>query len=110
MPELRKSSLPAYVDLKSLIQQEGISPTDICLIYNGKAGQILESQLKPMLKEFDVELSMQRNRPFERQANTLVATTRARSLLGIYGVRGGSTAARKIGETIADCISTLKQH
>lgn len=61
--------------LKYAIQQEGISPADICLIYNGKAGQILESQLKPKLAEFGGELSPQTNRPFERQSNTLVATT-----------------------------------
>lgn len=61
--------------LKSLIQQEGISPTDICLIFNGKGRQILDSKLRPMLKDFDVELSIQQNRPFERQSNTLVATT-----------------------------------
>jgi len=130
--------------LKHLIQQEGISPTDICLIYNGKARQILESQLGPKLEQIGVELSMQTNRPFERLSNTLVATTphsykgyesevvmipcvdhyvapggkilanclyvamtRARSLLGIYGITGGSPATLKLKQTIAACIDAL---
>lgn len=62
--------------LKHLIQKEGISPTDICVIYNGKSVvQLLESKLKPKLAEIGVELSVQTNRPFERQENTLVVTT-----------------------------------
>lgn len=62
--------------LKHLIQKEGISPTDICVIYNGKSVvQLLESKLKSKLAEFGVELSVQTNRPFERQENTLVVTT-----------------------------------
>ncbi|WP_437193302.1 AAA domain-containing protein [Planctomicrobium sp. SH527] len=62
--------------LKHLIQKEGISPTDICLIYNGKSiVQQLESQLGPKLKEIGVELSVQTNRSFEQQDNTLVVTT-----------------------------------
>lgn len=62
--------------LKHLIQKEGISPTDICVIYNGKAVvQLLESKLRPKLAEIAVEMSVQTNRPFERQENTLVVTT-----------------------------------
>jgi len=62
--------------LKLLIQNERLSPTDICLIYNGKAAlQVLESELGPKMKEIGVELSVQTNRPFERQENTLVVTT-----------------------------------
>jgi len=62
--------------LKHLIQKEGISPADICVIYNGKSVvQLLESKLKPRLAEIGVELSVQTNRPFERQENTLVVTT-----------------------------------
>lgn len=63
--------------LKHLIEQDGISPTDICVIYNGRASSILESQLAPRLAAFGVELSMQKNRSFERKGNTLVATTAA---------------------------------
>ncbi len=41
-------------------------------------------------------------------ANSLyVAMTRARSLLGIYGITGGSPASRKLKETIAACIEAL---
>lgn len=128
--------------LKHLIQNDGISPTDICIIYNGRVQDILQSTLAPALAVIGVELSFQKNRSFERQPNTLVATTphsfkgyeaevvlipcvdnyvategkilenslyvamtRARSLLAIYGVNGGSVASRKIGETIGACIS-----
>ncbi len=62
--------------LQRLIDKEGISPTDICVIYNGKPVlQLLESRLRPQLKLIGVELSVQTNRPFDRQENTLIATT-----------------------------------
>tara|TARA_R110002073_G_scaffold318641_2_gene492830 strand:- start:7250 stop:10921 length:3672 start_codon:yes stop_codon:yes gene_type:complete len=62
--------------LKYLIQQEGISPSDICLLYNGKSVvSLLQEKLAPKLAEIDVELSVQTNRPFERNANTLIVTT-----------------------------------
>ena len=62
--------------LRHLLERDGISPTDICVIYNGgNAGRILESQLAPLIAEFGVELSLQKNRSFERKANTLLATT-----------------------------------
>ncbi|MDX1930101.1 MAG: AAA domain-containing protein, partial [Pirellulaceae bacterium] len=64
------------VHLKYLIQQEGILPSDICVIYNSKTVvQLLEARLRPKLAEIGVELSVQTNRPFERQENTLVVTT-----------------------------------
>ncbi|QDT04147.1 ATP-dependent RecD-like DNA helicase [Rubripirellula lacrimiformis] len=61
--------------LKHLIQNDGISPTDICLIYNGRVRNVLQSNLAPALAAIGVELSFQKNRSFERQPNTLVATT-----------------------------------
>ena len=62
--------------LKHLIQKEGISPNDICLIYNGKSVvQLLESRLGPIMAEIGIELSVQTNRPFERHENTLIVTT-----------------------------------
>ncbi|MCO8123729.1 AAA domain-containing protein [Stieleria sp. TO1_6] len=63
------------VHLKHLIQSDGISPTDICVIYNGRAHEVLETQLAPKLAEIGVELSFQKNRSFQRQSNTLIATT-----------------------------------
>ena len=130
--------------LRYLIQEDNISPQDICLIYNGKARQILETRLKPRLDQIGVELSVQTNRSFERRSNTLIATTpqsykgyesevvlipcvddflasegkilssslyvamtRARSLLAIYGLQGGSTAACRLSSTLADCIKAL---
>lgn len=131
--------------LTHLITIEKISPCDICLIYNSKSiVQLLESKLRPKMAEIGVELSVQKNRPFERQANTLVVTTshsykgyesevvmipcvdqyvtagsqilannlyvamtRARSLLAIYGVNGGSTSSHTMVNTIASCIEIL---
>lgn len=62
--------------LKHLIQKEGISPNDICVVYNGKSVvERLEADLGSKLAEIGVELSVQTNRPFERQKNTLVITT-----------------------------------
>jgi len=62
--------------LKHLIQVDGISPNDICVIYNGKlAAQVMESSLRPKMDEIGVELSFQTSRSFERQPNTLVVTT-----------------------------------
>lgn len=127
--------------LRHLIEVDGISPTDICVIYIGGAEQILETQLAPKLAEFGVELSLQKNRSFERKSNTLLATTphsykgyeseviiipcvdlyvapegkllanglyvamtRARSLLAMYGINGGSEASRRIGDVISACV------
>ncbi|MEL6106089.1 MAG: AAA domain-containing protein [Planctomycetota bacterium] len=129
--------------LRYLIEKDGISPTDICVIYNGRASGILESELAPKLAEIGVELSFQKNRSFERKQNTLVATTaasykgyesevvvipcvdhfvapegkllgnslyvamtRARSLLAIYGINGGSESSKRITGTIAACVET----
>lgn len=61
--------------LRHLIEVDGVSPTDICVIYNGKADSILKSQLAPRVAEFGVELSIQKMGSFERKANTLLATT-----------------------------------
>ncbi|MCO6453813.1 MAG: AAA family ATPase [Pirellulaceae bacterium] len=59
-----------------LLTKEGVSASDICLIYNGKSVvRLLESTLDPRLAEIGVELSVQTNRPFERQPNTLLVTT-----------------------------------
>lgn len=73
----RNAELEAIADrLKHLIWQEGISPNDICLIYNSQSVvKLLESHLAPKLAAIGVELSVQTNRPFERQPNTLVVTT-----------------------------------
>ncbi|MBI2481762.1 MAG: AAA family ATPase [Planctomycetia bacterium] len=62
--------------LKYLITKEGVSPEDICLIYNGsKAVELLESRLGPAMAEIGVELSVQTSRSFQRQKNTLLVTT-----------------------------------
>lgn len=136
-------SIAAHI--RHLIQRDGISPNDIVLIYNGQSVMdLLESRLAPKLAEIGLELSVQKNRAYERQENTLVVTTshsykgyesevvlipcvdqyvtgdgqilannlyvamtRARSLLAIYGIREGSTASRKLNETIAGCVTAM---
>jgi len=62
--------------IKHLTQQESVRPTDICIIYNGKKlAEDLQSKLAPELSKIGIELSLQTNRSFERNANTLVVTT-----------------------------------
>ncbi len=60
--------------VKHLIEQERISPTDITIIFNG-VHEVLESKLAPRLAQHGLELSVQRSQSFERQPNTLIATT-----------------------------------
>lgn len=63
-------------DLKRLIVDESVSPADICLIYNGRTTvEQLQLHLAPAMAEVGVELSVQKNRSFERQPNTLLVTT-----------------------------------
>ena len=64
------------IHLKYLITKEGVSPEDICLIYNGpKAVELLESRLGPEMADIGVEISVQTSRSFQRQRNTLLVTT-----------------------------------
>jgi superfamily I DNA/RNA helicase len=63
-------------DIIRLVKKEGVAPADICLIYNGKSvARLLETKLASRLAEIGVALSVQTNRPFERQPNTLLVTT-----------------------------------
>ncbi len=62
--------------IRYLTQQESVRPSDICMIYNGKKlAADLQGTLTPELSKIGIELSLQTNRPFERNANTLVMTT-----------------------------------
>jgi len=61
---------------RELIEDEGVQPSDICLLYNGSNIKYrLEQQVQPVLEEVGVELSVQTNRPFERSSNMVLATT-----------------------------------
>ncbi|WP_166820077.1 AAA domain-containing protein [Thalassoroseus pseudoceratinae] len=61
---------------RELIQGQGVQPSDICLIYNGKNIKYrLETHVAPALADLGVELSVQTNKPFERSHNILLATT-----------------------------------
>ena len=62
--------------IQHLTQQEAVRPRDICVIYNGDylSGD-LQSKLGPALAKIGIELSLQKNRSFERKDNTLVMTT-----------------------------------
>ncbi|HMO12538.1 MAG TPA: AAA domain-containing protein [Pirellulaceae bacterium] len=62
--------------LQNLIQEEEILPQDICLLYiSDKVAEILKTTLGPRMESIGVELSIQKNRSFERRENTLLATT-----------------------------------
>ena len=62
--------------IRYLTQEESVSPTDICIIYNGaRLAEDLQSKLAPELAKIGIELSLQKNRAFERNSNTLVMTT-----------------------------------
>ncbi|MEL7499222.1 MAG: AAA domain-containing protein [Planctomycetota bacterium] len=62
--------------IRHLTQEEAVRPTDICMIYNGKRlAEDLQLKLAPTLAKIGIELSLQKNRPFERNENTLVMTT-----------------------------------
>lgn len=61
---------------RELIAEQGVQPSDICLIYNGrKIKYRLENQVAPALADLGVELSVQANKPFERSHRILLATT-----------------------------------
>lgn len=62
--------------LRELIELQGVQPSDICLIYNGKNMPTwLYKKSMPRLAGLGVELSVQTNKPFERSSNVLLATT-----------------------------------
>ena len=62
--------------IRHLTQEEAVRPADITIIYNGKRlAEDLQTGLRPALSKIGIELSLQKNRPFERKDNTLVMTT-----------------------------------
>lgn len=75
--ETREAEMAALGNhLVHLVTKENISPSDICLLYNGKSAvPLLETKLAPRMQEIGVELLVQTNRQFERRANTLLVTT-----------------------------------
>lgn len=61
---------------RELIEVEGVQPSDICVLYNGKNIKYrLETQVAPRLADLGVEFSVQTNKPFERSNRILLATT-----------------------------------
>jgi superfamily I DNA/RNA helicase len=61
---------------RDLISVQGVQPSDICIIYNG--GNIpywLEKTTMPKLAGLGLHLSVQKNKPFERNNRFLLATT-----------------------------------
>ena len=61
---------------RELIESQGVQPSDICLIYNGpNIPNLLKNTMMPRLQGLGVELSVQKNKPFERGGNMLLATT-----------------------------------
>jgi superfamily I DNA/RNA helicase len=68
------AAIAAYC--RELITEQCVSPSDICLIYNGKnIKHRIEQQVAPALADLGVEVSVQTNKPFVRSKNTLLATT-----------------------------------
>ncbi len=64
------------IHLMHLITKEGVSPGDICLIYNGPhAVELLQTHLGPAMADIGVEISVQTSRAYQRQENTLLVTT-----------------------------------
>ncbi|MCU7807135.1 MAG: AAA family ATPase, partial [Candidatus Thiodiazotropha sp. (ex Semelilucina semeliformis)] len=67
------NAISAYC--RELIIEQGVLPSDICLIYNGRNIKYrLEKQVAPALSDLGVELSIQANKPFQRSHNILLAT------------------------------------
>ncbi len=61
---------------RELIEQQGVKPSDICLLYNGKSTPSrLRATVAPRLADLGVELSVQTNKPFERSSHMLLVTT-----------------------------------
>ena len=61
---------------RELIEDQGVQPSDICLLYNGSnIPNWLKKKTLPRLAGMGVELSVQTNKPFERSSNVLLATT-----------------------------------
>jgi superfamily I DNA/RNA helicase len=61
---------------RNLIRVQGVQPSDICLIYNGKnIPYWLEKATMPKLAGLGINLSVQTNKPFERSNRLLLATT-----------------------------------
>lgn len=63
---------------KTLVQEEGVQPSDICIIYNDKYIKFrLENNVAPALDDIGIELSIQTNQPYGRSPNCILATTSA---------------------------------
>ncbi len=61
---------------RELIAEQGIQPSDICLLYNGRhIPAMLEEHAMPQLAGLGVQLSVQTNRPYRRDGRALLATT-----------------------------------
>ncbi len=61
---------------RDLIEQQGVKPSDICLLYNGKSTPAwLRATVAPRLADLGVELTVQTNKPFERSDHMLLVTT-----------------------------------
>ncbi|MFN8740319.1 MAG: AAA domain-containing protein [Pirellula sp.] len=63
---------------RQLVQDEGVKPSDITIIYNSRFIRArLEEIVAPVLKDLGVVLSVQTNQAYQRNANAILATTSA---------------------------------
>jgi hypothetical protein len=83
-PELRKfeSLDKEFIAIgeycRQLIQDEGVKPSDITIVYNSKFVRArLEEIVAPVLKDLGAVLSVQTNQSYQRSPNVILATTSA---------------------------------
>jgi KaiC/GvpD/RAD55 family RecA-like ATPase len=70
------AAIAAYC--KNLIQDEGVQPSDICIIYNDQYIKYrIENDVAPAMEDIGVDISVQTNQPFGRSPNCILATTSA---------------------------------
>ncbi|MCU0721388.1 MAG: AAA domain-containing protein, partial [Pirellula sp.] len=63
---------------RQLIQDEGVKPSDITIVYNSKFVRArLEEMVAPVLKKLGAALSVQTNQAYQRSPNVILATTSA---------------------------------
>lgn len=68
------AGLSGYLGM--LIEEQGVRPSDICLLYNGKnIAHRLEKIIAPKLEKLGISLSVQTNKPFQRDERTVIAST-----------------------------------
>ncbi len=83
---------------RKLIEEDGVQPCDICLVYNGSnIRRRLETQVAPMLESLGVELSIQTNKPFSRSPRMLLATNGEVVAQPLFWLKAGDAKYARFG-------------